>query len=269
MDPNSVDANINRETVPASEAAPPANKTHAAVTGGGSALRRYQDVMVGGRSLGRTLYYEWCSWLSPIPGALGLVLRKLFWPRLFGSCGAGTQFGAGVVIRHPNRIHLGQRVVISEGVILDGRNADTDEAIRIGDDTMLANSVMLSCKSGTIRIGAHAGIGAQTIIQSTSGCPVGVGDDVIIGPRCYLVGGGSYRLDRLDEPIWKQGIEPDTGCTVEDNVWLGANVTVLGGVTIASGSVIAAGAVVNRSVGENVICAGVPARVIRTRAPTQ
>ena len=47
------------------------------------------------------------------------------------------------------------------------------------------------------------------------------------------------------------------------NVWLGANVTVLPGVTIGDGSIIAAGAVVTRDVPENMIAAGVPAKVIR------
>ena len=48
------------------------------------------------------------------------------------------------------------------------------------------------------------------------------------------------------------------------NVWLGANVTVLGGVTIGDNVVIAAGAVVTRDVPANTVAAGVPARVVRT-----
>lgn len=240
-------------------------KTHAAVAGGGSALGRYQEVMVGGRGLGRTLYYEFCAWLGPLPGALGLVLRKAFWPRLFGHCGPGTTFGAGVVLRHPGRIHLGSRVVVSEGCVLDGRNPDTDRALAVGDDVMLGNQVILSSKGGRIEIGARAGLGAQTIVQSTHGCPVTLGADVIIGPRGYLVGGGNYRIDRLDVPIWRQGIEPDGGVALEDDVWLGANVTVLGGVRVGSGSVVGAGAVVTRDLPARSIAVGTPARVVRRR----
>ena len=50
---------------------------------------------------------------------------------------------------------------------------------------------------------------------------------------------------------------------IGDRVWIGAAATVLAGVSIGSGSVVAAGAVVNRSVPENVMVAGVPARVIK------
>ena len=240
-------------------------KTHAAVTREGSALSRYQDVVVGRTGLGRTLYFEFCAWLTFIPGALGLWLRKVFWRRLFGSCGGGVVFGANVTLRHPHRIHLGDRVVISEGVILDARNENSEEVIKLGDDVMLANYIVISCKSGTVDIGARVGVGAQSIIQSTNDCPVSIGADTIIGPRCYIVGGGSYRTNRTDIPIWQQGIVDDGGCVLEDNVWLGAAVNVLGGVTVKTGGIAAAGAVVTRDIPADTICAGIPAKPVRRR----
>lgn len=244
---------------------PDAQKTQAAVTGGESALRRYQDVMVGSHAWGRTLYYEFCQWLGPLPGALGLLLRKWFWPRLFAGCGGGTVFGRSVILRHPHRIRLGDRVVLGEGCVLDARNDAVAEALVIGDDAMLANQVILSCKQGTIGLGRHCGIGAFTVIQSTTGCPVRIGDDVVIGPQCYVVGGGNYRMTRRDLPIWRQGIAPDSGVILEDDVWLGAHVTVLGGVRIGRGGVAAAGAVVTRTIEPYTVCAGVPARPQRMR----
>lgn len=243
-------------------------KSHAAVTGGGSALRRYQDVVIGRRGVWETFYYEWCVWGGALPGAAGLAFRRIFWPRLFGRCGRGVTFGARVILRHPHRIHLGERVVVSEDCVLDGRNLDSDEAIVLDDDVMLSNAVILSSKGGRITIGKHTGIGAQTIVQSTHGSPVSLGGDVIIGPRGYLVGGGNYRTARLDVPIWRQGIEPDAGVTVGDDVWLGANVTVLGGVEIGGGSVIGAGAVVTRSVPPRSVARGVPAKVVGSRTGT-
>lgn len=241
------------------------DKTHAAVTKGGSTLSRYQDVVVGDRSLVSTVYYEWCICLSCIPGALGLFFRKTFWPRLFGSCGKGVVFAANITLRHPHRIHIGDRVVISEGCILDARNDNVDEVIALGNNVILSNNVMISCKNGTVKIGARTGINAQTIIQSTNHCPVSVSADVIIGPQCYIVGGGSYNTDRLDIPMSRQGIKDDGGVTIEDDVWLGANVTVLGGVTMGTGSIAAAGAVVNNSVPAKALCGGLPAKIIKMR----
>ena len=204
-------------------------------------------------------------WLSPVPGALGLFLRKFFWPRLLGSCGRGALFGTNAILRHPHRIHLGDRVVISEGCILDARNNESQDVIVLGDDVILSNNVMISCKNGTVRTGSHVGIGAQAIVQSTTNCPVTIGSDVMIGPQCYIVGGGSYNIDRLDIPMWRQGIKSDGGVVLEDDIWLGAQVSVLGGVVMGKGSVAAAGAVVTKSIPERAICVGQPARVSRTR----
>ncbi len=240
-------------------------KTHKAITGKGSALTKYQDVIVGSRSLLFLFYYEWCVWLGVIPGALGMLFRQIFWPRLFGSCGRKTVFSTGIVLRHPQRIHLGDSVVISERCILDGRHDDSGRAVVLGNDVILSNNVILSCKNGFITIGDSTGINAGTIVQSTNHCPVSIGADVIIGQMSFVIGGGNYNIDRLDIPIRMQGIKNDGGVTIENNVWIGAHVTILGGVQVGTGSVVAAAAVLTRSIPPNSIAKGIPAVVTGTR----
>ncbi|MDW7772682.1 MAG: acyltransferase [Desulfobulbaceae bacterium] len=240
-------------------------KTHAAVTGRGSPLDRYREVVVGRPSWSAFLYYEFCMLLAPVPGAMGIALRKLFWPGMFGACGKGVLFGINIVVRHPGRIHLGSSVVLSEGCILDARSPGEERAIILADDTILSSNVMLSCKNGTIEIGSNAGINAQSIIQSTSRCPVIIGRDAVIGQRCLIVAGGNYNIDRLDVPIRSQGIREDGGININEDVWLGGNVTVLGGVTVGRGSVVGAAAVVTRSVPPFSISRGIPAEVTGTR----
>uniref|UniRef100_UPI0040566162 acyltransferase n=1 Tax=Candidatus Electronema sp. TaxID=2698783 RepID=UPI0040566162 len=241
------------------------HKTHQAVSGKGSPLAKYQDVMVGSRSWAALLYYEWCMLLGPLPGAIGMLLRQLFWPRLFAECGKGCLFAPGIILRHPGRISLGSSVVISEGCVLDARHSSAAVSIRIGDNVILSSNVMLSCKNGTIDIGDNCGFNSQAIIQSCGGCPVNIGPDCIFGQQCFVIGGGSYHLDRLDIPIWKQGNRVDGGVRLEGDVWLGGKVTVLGGVTMGRGSVAGAGAVLTKSVAPYTISAGVPAKVIKTR----
>lgn len=241
-------------------------KTHRVATAAEeSSLSRYLQLVVGKKSLLSLAYFEWCLLLGAIPGAAGLFLRKIFWPKLLGSCGRDGFFAAQVVLRHPGRIHAGHRVVISEGCICDARSPDMEKALTLGDDVTLSNNVMLSCKDGSIAIGDRCGVGAQTIIHSAHGNPVSIGADTVIGPRCYLVGGGNYNTGSLDIPMADQGIQADGGVTLEDDVWLGANVTVLGGVTMGRGSIAAAGAVVTKAVAPYEIVAGVPARVVRKR----
>jgi len=244
-------------------------KTHETVTGGGSAIDRYRRVIVGRPGWGALVWFEICAWMAVVPGALGLWLRKTFWPSLFGACGVGTVFGAGVSLRHPHRIRLGERVVLGDGVVLDARAEGVEVAIEVGDDTILGNDVTISCKAGTARIGARCGLGARTLVHAVHGSNARLGDDLVIGPSCYIAGGGNYRIDRLDVPIARQGLEPGQHATLENDLWLGAHVTVLPGVTIETGSVVAAGAVVNENVPARSIAAGVPARVIRNREAAQ
>jgi alkylation response protein AidB-like acyl-CoA dehydrogenase len=55
-----------------------------------SALAKYQDVVVGSRSLGRLILHELVITLTSwIPGALGLVLRRITYPWLLGEVGKG------------------------------------------------------------------------------------------------------------------------------------------------------------------------------------
>ena len=59
--------------------------------------------------------------------------------------------------------------------------------------------------------------------------------------------------------------ENDLPVVIEDDVWCGANVTILKGVTIGRGSAVAAGAVVTKSFPLYSIIGGVPARLLKMR----
>src|SRR6185436_7074726 len=125
------------------------------------------------RSLGRLLLYElvamWATW---IPGALGLLLRRLTYPWLLGACGRNPAFGYGVVLRHPHKIHLGDNVVVDDLVLLDAKGT-TNAGIRVGDGVFLGRNTILSCKDGDITLGDHTNIGFNSEVFSGSSVVVG------------------------------------------------------------------------------------------------
>lgn len=103
--------------------------------------------------------------------------------------------------------------------------------------------------------------------------PCTIGKKVLFGPRPIIITGdhridlvGKYIADVTVEDKFVDGENPfDQPVVIEDDVWCGANVTILKGVTIGRGSVVAAGAVVTKSFPPYSIIGGVPAKLLRMR----
>lgn len=100
-------------------------------------------------------------------------------------------------------------------------------------------------------------------------CPVEIGDNVLIGPNVSLVTPvhplrWQDRNIRVREDGSLEELEYAKPIFIEDNCWLGANVTVLGGVRIGEGSVIGAGSVVARDIPPHSLAVGNPCRVVRS-----
>ncbi len=231
--------------------------------GGASALRKYQDLVVGSRSWARLLLYELVLMTSAwMPGALGLLLRKLLYPFLLGACGRGVVFGQGVVLRHPAKIRIGSGVTIDDLVVLDAKGT-SNRGIEIGDSVFLGRGSVLSCKDGDIRLGDHTNLGFHC--EVFSGSSVTVGRHGLFAAQAYLVGGGhefeAAALAVIEQPRTSRGI------SLGDNVWLGTGAKVLDGVRVGSDVVVGANAVVNSDLPDGAIAAGVPARILRQRAP--
>ncbi len=128
--------------------------------------------------------------------------------------------------------------------------------------------IMPGCRFGhkrRISIGDYVGINYDTHFSDNDG--IAIGSHVLIGPRCHFAM-VNHMYDDWHCPISMQPIERQ-GLTIEDDVWIGANVTVLGGVTIGRGAIVAAGAVVTKDVPAYAIVGGVPAKVIKYRFDDQ
>lgn len=99
-------------------------------------------------------------------------------------------------------------------------------------------------------------INYNVVMLDTS--PINIGAGAFIAPGVCLACSG-----HAIHPSQRSRVLTSAPITLEDNVWLGANVTVVGGVTIGEGSVIGAGSVVTKDIPAGVIAGGVPCKVIR------
>lgn len=227
----------------------------------GGKLAKYQDLILGHRSLTRLLFFEFVIGLCGImPGALGLFLRMKLYPGLLGSVGRNVTFGKDVVLRHPHKIHIGDDVVIDDHVVLDAKGQD-NQGIRIGNGVFVGRNTILNCKNGDIVLEDRVNISFNCLIFSAS--HVQVGADNLMASFTYLVG-GTHRFDDPDIPVLDQERE-SKGITVGPGGWLGAHVTVFDGVHIGKHAVIGAGSLVNRDIPDYAIAAGSPVRVVKKR----
>ena len=149
---------------------------------------------------------------------------------------------------------LGDRATVRSGSTIYGD-------VRIGDDFVTGHDVLV--REGTT-IGDEVLVGTATVIDgaSTIGSSVSlqtgvyvprestIGDRVFVGPRAVLT----------NDPYPLRQEAALAGPTLEDDVSIAANATVLPGVTVGAGAFVAAGAVVTEDVPAATLAVGVPAR---------
>ena len=146
---------------------------------------------------------------------------------------------------------------------------DNIEAISIGADTLIdpycqivveVNSPFSNVSGGLI-VGEKAIIGSGANIRAAGG-KISIGRNSMLGQQVSLI--ASNHIISKEKPYrdlpWD---EFKVGISLEENVWLGAGVTVLPGCAIGKNSVVGAGSVVTKSIPANEVWAGVPAKKIK------
>ena len=116
-------------------------------------------------------------------------------------------------------------------------------------------------------IGEDCGIGPRAHISALNAkfickgkCAIAERLTVHTGNHAQVIGMFVSDINETNKP---KGYDKDV--VVEQDVWIGCNVTLLAGVTIGRGGVVAAGAVVNKSTPPYAIVGGVPAKVLKFR----
>ena len=210
-----------------------------------SAFNQYAQFFVGSPAVGSFLRYELATvLLSPLPGAIGYLLRKKFYPGIFRSTGSGVNWGRNISLRCPERISIGSNVGIDDNCLLDARG-DVTDGIRIGDHVLIARDTIIQSKTGPISLGSRVTIGSQCQLSSISG--IFLADDAMVGGQCYI-GGGRYHYDDRDTTVLSQGLYSRGPVRIDEDVWIGAGARIMDGVHIGRGAIIGAGAVVQEDI---------------------
>ena len=182
---------------------------------------------------------------SPLPG---------FWRN--GAAPENVLLGTGTVITGElafKRFHASHAdaLVIGSDCTMDGVHFNLGErgSLAIGSYCYFTNVVLL-CEL-EVRIGSYVVIGWNSTIADTDFHPLEPAARIADAIACSPLGKGAARPPIAAEPI-----------LIEDNVWIGANATILKGVRIGEGAWIEPGALITKDVPARSRVAGNPAQVI-------
>jgi acetyltransferase-like isoleucine patch superfamily enzyme len=169
--------------------------------------------------------------------------RPRFWIRHFVNPFIHKK-GKGTVIRCRTRID-----------VFPWNKFSTGTSCTIEDFVTINNGV------GDVLMGNNCRIGmGNTVIG-----PVRIGNDVIFAQNVVL-SGLNHGYQNVNIPIKDQPVTASE-IVIEDEVWVGANSTIVAGTTIGKHSIIAAGSVVTKNVAPFSIAAGNPAKIIKQYNP--
>jgi acetyltransferase-like isoleucine patch superfamily enzyme len=183
------------------------------------------------------------SRLASVLGALREVAGRDRLRRRIEAGAPGARLHPSVDVRAPDRLTLGAGAFVDHGVVLHCGGQEW------------------SGGEGRISIGANTYIGPASVLFGAGG--IDIADAVLISPGVVITS-QQHSFDKRDEDMRNQPLRFAT-ITIERDVWIGANATILPGVRLGRGCVVGAGAVVTRDVPPMALVTGVPARVARER----
>lgn len=141
--------------------------------------------------------------------------------------------------------------------------------------------IIIKGSNNTLKIGNNNILRDITFEIIGNNCSISIGENTTIGHNSYLSAkendihlsiGENCMFSRNIKIMTSDGhpvfsnndrINPAQNITIESEVWLADNVTILKGVTIGSGSIVGINSTLTKSVEKNTISVGNPAKTIK------
>ena len=147
-------------------------------------------------------------------------------------------------------------------VISPKAEVDLSPILTIGRKTRISSFCKIKATDGPLTIGTNASIGTCCFVASHR-MGIEIGDYCYIGANTAIIG-NNYKYDKLDVPICLQEVT-SKGIKIGNNVWVGANCTILDGAVIGHNVIVAPNSVISGKIIDNAIVRGNPAKVIFVR----
>lgn len=145
-------------------------------------------------------------------------------------------------------------------------------SIRIGSYSCIRGNLEVQRDGGFIEIGERCYIGDGTRIWAAN--RITIGNNVLVAHNCNIFDNDTHPIDYLErrkdaENIIWHGVRNNFSTLrsidiqIGNDVWIGANVSIMKGVTIGDRSIVGSGSVVTDSFPDDVVIVGNPARIVK------
>ena len=193
-----------------------------------------------------------------------MMIRGKIFSLRHGNIAKNIFIGKKVKVIEKGRLAIGEKSKLQAGVYID---ALSREGVVIGDHVVVGRNTRIECTGGLQSVGKGIKIGNRTTFGND--CMFGaaggieIGDDVVAG-QFIRFHSENHNYNDMTKLIRTQGVT-HKGIKVGNNCWIGAGVVFLDGAELGDGCVVGANAVVTKKFSNNVVIAGIPAKVIAER----
>lgn len=221
------------------------------------------------------LAYVWTRWWMLFAGVgpagrLATQLATWFVPPHYGQWQLRSLNPKGFVAPsaslYGKNIHFGPTIYVDDQTVIYQREDGGPIDLGIGA-TVCRGTIIETSLGGSVNVGEGTTLQAHCFLSAAQGS-IRIGANVNIAPYCafYPHGHGTASgQNTRDQALVVKG-----DIVVEDGAWLGHGVTVLSGVRIGKGAVIGAGSTVASNVPDDAFAWGVPAKVfMKRKAPLE
>ncbi len=119
---------------------------------------------------------------------------------------------------------------------------------------------------GKIICGENSYIGWYSSVQSGDGYYVKIGEHTSIAPNVRMYTNSAEADQDMALKGTSDFVDKCGNIEIGDNVWIGANTFILSGMKIGNNVVVGANSVVTRSLPDNTICGGSPAKILKFKS---